>query len=233
MTGLELLSAFNKLGLKSLGGVWKILAEIVDQGIQTHKQTDSALIKAKLNAVAAKLGGQERTLDYLVAALTDELEPPLRTAIEELAYAVQHPDDPPLHIKEAIDQFAARFSSLEDFRVWAEHEFGEFSLALRGHETRIKSMELQSQARRIGPAEKQYLRERFPEGFPKEILITAQLGDGEAMGLAVQFYEHLSSRGMKTLPIGETPFKPQDAGQVFVDAADTPARIRVNRKKFR
>ena len=101
-----------------IGGMLADLVDLADT--ETGDQVEN--LKRLVNSLRVRLEGQARVSEALLATL-DDAAPSLRKPLEELAYAVAHPDAPPKHVAECLDRIRQRFASMEDFEQHYETVF--------------------------------------------------------------------------------------------------------------
>jgi tetratricopeptide (TPR) repeat protein len=123
--GKKLLVIAAKGPARSVPVIGGILADLVGLAdTETGDQIED--LKRLVRSLEVRLKGQVRVSDALLAALGDADES-FRKPIEELAYAVAHPDAPPKHVEDSLKRIARRFRTAEKFvshckRVFAPQE---------------------------------------------------------------------------------------------------------------
>jgi hypothetical protein len=143
-----------------------------------------------------------------------------------------NPDDPPLHIKEALDQLSIRFGDFERLKTWTEIEWENLSKRLTIVERRVESLEQHQQRslpRKLDASLTQQLGQVFPNGYGKKIDVTCVMGDQEAYRFAHEIVEHLKSRRLSVEGVNQAIFDKPIIGQ-GIELNSDPVRIVIGGK---
>jgi hypothetical protein len=151
------------------------LGEIIERAaFDSLKVIDEAKIQDQMRLLAIGHDAQDRVIDYLARVLNSgDVSPEFVEPIQQLQYALEHPDDPPKRIRDAIDRLGQHFQTEEEFRAWSYFEWDKLRSWVEALDRAILELNAASRARHLTPA----LTEQFPDGFKDRIGFTYALTD--------------------------------------------------------
>jgi hypothetical protein len=196
----DFLRIVNEFGVKSIPLVGDYLAETLKDAYGGLSEADFI---RKLNFLRVKMNSQECTLSYLIQQLDSDAD--LNTAahesLEQLRYALDHPDEPDLAIKVVIDKFVARFEDARQYQAWATVEVRKLGDRVDTIESQLSALAEEQRTlkpRSVDDADQAELLGLFGGSFPPFIPVEAEMSDPEAQTFAGAIRMFFASQGIQT-----------------------------------